>query len=222
MQPQPWVKERAKALNKTLVGLGRAMGGLDGSRITEIIAGTRRVQPAEVAPMAEYLEVSYEDVYERLFGVVHKSIPKGASHRSDTTRIDHTATVLIPYWEVTAPGDGSGVTLALIRTESWVSAPQDLRLSESAFAVQAWDESNEPWVRRGSTLFVKGRQMPRNGQWGLFCRSGNLDAGTIESPLVGILLARKGASWLVQIGLTKVTLAMADYPLVWLIEFIKP
>lgn len=70
MQPQPWIKPRCKELGKTLKGLGEAMGGLDGSRITEIIAGTRRVDAQEVQPMADYLQLSYEVVYGRLFGSV--------------------------------------------------------------------------------------------------------------------------------------------------------
>lgn len=70
MQPQPWIKPRVKELGKTLKGLGDAMGGLDGSRITEIMAGTRRVDAQEVAPMAAYLELPYEVVYSRLFGSV--------------------------------------------------------------------------------------------------------------------------------------------------------
>jgi len=70
MQPQPWIKPRVKELGKTLAGLGAAMGGLDGSRITEIMAGTRRVQSNEVALMSAYLELPYEVVYSRLFGSV--------------------------------------------------------------------------------------------------------------------------------------------------------
>lgn len=70
MQPQPWIKTRVKHLGKTLSGLGKAMGGLDSSRITEIMAGTRRVHAEEVRPMAAYLELPYEDVYSRLFGGV--------------------------------------------------------------------------------------------------------------------------------------------------------
>jgi hypothetical protein len=70
MQPQPWIKPRVRELGKTLTGLGQAMGGLDGSRITEIMAGTRRVQSAEVSKMAAYLELPYEVVYGRLFGSV--------------------------------------------------------------------------------------------------------------------------------------------------------
>jgi hypothetical protein len=70
MQPQPWIKARVRELGKTLTGLGKAMGGLDGARITEIMAGTRRVQPQEAIAMARYLELPYADVYARLYGSV--------------------------------------------------------------------------------------------------------------------------------------------------------
>jgi hypothetical protein len=81
MQPQPWIKPRVKELGKTLQGLGHAMGGLDGSRITEIMAGTRRVQPTEVSKMADYLELPYEVVYGRLFGSVPSAV-SGDVHRA--------------------------------------------------------------------------------------------------------------------------------------------
>lgn len=70
MQPQPWIKPRARELGKTLSGLGEAMGGLDGARITEIMAGTRRVQPAEAKAMAAYLELPYDVVSQRLYGSI--------------------------------------------------------------------------------------------------------------------------------------------------------
>lgn len=70
MHPQPWIKSRVREIGKTLAGLGRAMGGLDGSRITEIMAGIRRVRVDEVEPMAQFLNLPYEVVYGRLFGSV--------------------------------------------------------------------------------------------------------------------------------------------------------
>lgn len=70
MQPQPWIKARVKELGKTLKGLGTAMGGLDAARITEIMAGTRRVQPPEVEALAVYLELPRETVHARFYGVV--------------------------------------------------------------------------------------------------------------------------------------------------------
>ncbi len=71
MQSQPWIKLRVKELpGKTLRGLGQVMGGLDGSRLTEIMAGTRRVQQSEAEAMAVYLELPYEVVHGRLFGSI--------------------------------------------------------------------------------------------------------------------------------------------------------
>jgi hypothetical protein len=224
MQPQPWIKARIKELpGKTLRGLGQAMGGLDGSRITEIMAGTRRVQPGEVAPMAEYLEMPHNEVYGLLFGITPESIAKSDSHAPVTARLDSSQTVLVPLWDVVLPGGtGSGDILQLAKTASWVAAPQELRLAKDTFAAQVWDDDHAPWIRRGSTLFVNPSQKPRDGQWALFLLSADLDAGIIQKPCIGVLLNRRGTAWNIQRGASKSVLTVADYPLAWLIEFIKP
>lgn len=226
MQPQPWIKARVKELpGKTLRGLGLAMGGLDGSRLTEIMAGTRRVQPAEVAPMAEYLEMAHDEVYGRLFGITPESRAKSEDHRLVANRVDSSPTVLIPLWEIALPGGtGSGDTLQLVKTASWVPAPQELRptTSKDIFATQLWDDDHAPWVRRGATLFVNPSKKPRDGDWALFLQSADLSTGSILNPAVGILLARKGNSWAIQRGMGRLSLALADWPICWLIEFIKP
>lgn len=226
MQPQPWIKARVKELpGKTLRGLGQAMGGLDGSRLTEIMAGTRRVQPAEVGPMAEYLEMAHGDVYARLFGISPESRAKSEDHSVDAKGMDISQTALIPLWDIALPGGtGSGDILQLIKTASWVPAPHELRatLAKNMFAVQMWEDDHAPWVRRGATLFVNPSKKPRDGDWALFLLSADFDAGTIRNPSVGVLLGRKGHSWGIQKGLGRLSLAMADWPLCWLIEFIKP
>lgn len=198
------------------------MGGLDGSRLTEIMAGTRRVQPAEIEPMAKYLELPYDDVYARLFGISPESRAKSDSHTPITTRIDTSSVVLVPLWDITQPGAASGDNLLLSKSASWEAAPQELRLVQNSFAVRAWDDDNAPWMRRGATIFVNTSKKPRDGDWGLFFSSGGVEAGEIVNPSVALLLAKKGSSWGVQRGLTKTTLALAAFPFCWLIEWIKP
>lgn len=228
MEPQPWIKIRVNELKgqgkeKTLKGLGQAMGGVDGSRITEIGAGTRRVKAVEIEPMAKYLEMPVDEVYSRLFGITPESRANIAGHAPVTTRIDTSATVLVPLWDITSPGSGaSGDQLLLTKSESWEAAPQEARLVQNSFAVRAWDDDNAPWVPRGATLFVNPTKKPRDGQWGLFFRSGGVEAGEIRNPSVSLLLHLRGNSWAVQRGMARLTLALAEWPFVWLIEWIKP
>jgi hypothetical protein len=222
------IKDRIKELKaagkrKTLRGLGQAMGGLDGSRLTEIMAGTRRVQPSEVGPMAEYLEMAHNDVYAKLFGIVPESIPKNGSHAPVTNRVDNSPTVLVPLWEIALPGGtGSGGTLQLVKTASWTAAPQDLRLSTETFATQVWDDDHAPWLARGSTLFVNPLKKPRDGQWAFFLGADDREAGIIQKPCIAVLLNRRSGGWNIQRGMVKSVLPLTDYPMCWLIEFIKP
>ncbi len=222
MKAQSWIKPRVRELGKTLRGLGQAMGGLDGSRLTEIMAGTRRVQPVEIEPMARYLELPYDDLYARLFGITPESRAKSASHGPVTSRVDTSSTVLVPLWDIAQPGAASGDQLLLSKSGSWESAPQDLRLVQNSFAVRAWDDDNAPWVARGATLFVNPSKKPRDGQWALFFSSGGVDAGEVTNPSVGLLLGRRGNSWAIQRGMARMALALAEWPFVWLIEWIKP
>lgn len=223
MQPQPWIKVRTRELGKTLRGLGVAMGGLDGSRVTEIMAGTRRVKAAEVAPMAEFLEMTYDDVYARLFGSAPESRPKIESHSPVTSRVDTAASVLVPLWDITAPGGtASGATLQLSKSGSWVAAPQELRLVQNSFAVQAWDDDNAPWVRRGATLFVNPSKKARDGDWCLFLGSGDWESGILDRPCMGLLLGRTATTWKIQRGSHKTILSQSDWPHNWLVEWVKP
>jgi hypothetical protein len=225
MQPQPWIKARIKELGKpkTLRGLGLAMGGLDSARLTEIGAGTRSVKAGEIAPMAEYLEMTYDEVYGRLFGTPPESRTKNEHHNLVTSRIDTAQTVLVPLWDITAPGGtASGAQLQLTKSGSWVAAPQELRLVQNSFAVQAWDDDNAPWVPRGSTLFVNPSKKARDGQWCLFLASEDWASGLLERPCMGLLLGRTATTWKVQRGSHKTILTQADWPHNWLIEWIKP
>jgi hypothetical protein len=225
MQPQPWIKARVKELRKSLKGLGEAMGNLDGSRITEIMAGTRRVQLTEVEPMARFLEMTYQDVYDRLFGTAPESRPKSVSHPLATTRIDTSATVLVPLWQARETGGlGSGVFLHLVRSDSWAAAPAELRLIKDALAVQYWSDDNLPWLKRGSTLFVIPSSKAREGDCCILAVEFDPIAGTITSPRAGMLLggASTSSAWKLRQGAKDVLVSKTDWPLNFKVEWIKP
>jgi hypothetical protein len=65
MRKNEWIKERLEELEKTAVGLAAAMK-VAGPRITDIYKGERKVKGSELAPMAEFLEMSVDEVMKRL------------------------------------------------------------------------------------------------------------------------------------------------------------
>lgn len=221
MKPQPWIKPRVRELGKTLRALGEAMGGLDGSRLTEIMAGTRRVQPPEIEPMAKYLELPYDEVYMRLFGISPESRANSASHQAVSNKVDTSVSVLIPLWNIRALAGGQGGEI-LQMSDSLAAAPAELRLVPDSFAVHYWDDLNLPFLRRGATLFVNPSSVPRIGDWCLFTGRRDADSGILQNPRVGLLMGKKALSWIFQQGPTKGFLAVADWPIAMLIEWIKP
>lgn len=155
-------------------------------------------------------------------GLPNVSRIKNEDHKPATSLIDVTPTVLVPLWEITALGSAGGEQLQLTKSESWVMAPQEMRHAKNIFAASYWDDDNAPWVRRGATLYVNPSRVPRDGDWALFFRTVDQVAGLITNPSVGLLLHKRGNSWAVQRGMARLTLALADWPICWLVEWIKP
>jgi len=60
-----WISARLKSLRVTKGSLARSLG-IDPARVSEIVAGRRNVQVAEIPVMAEILQMSTEELVARL------------------------------------------------------------------------------------------------------------------------------------------------------------
>lgn len=77
-----WIDDRLDALGKTKIGLAQALNLRRPATINDMVAGKRAIRPDEIKPMADYLEMSEAEVYERVSGspggVMARDIPANA------------------------------------------------------------------------------------------------------------------------------------------------
>ena len=57
----PWLKSRLREISRTPAGLARHLD-IGGPRVYEMIAGRRSMQPAEIAPAAEFLDWTIDEL----------------------------------------------------------------------------------------------------------------------------------------------------------------
>ena len=61
----PWLKSRLREIGRTPAGLARHLD-IGGPRVYEMIAGRRSMQPAEIAPAAEFLDWTIDELMRHL------------------------------------------------------------------------------------------------------------------------------------------------------------
>lgn len=167
MIPQPWIKTRCKELGKTLKGLGQAMGELDGSRITEILAGTRRVQPVEAQAMAIYLELPYEVVSERLYG----SVPTIGGDVRSQRPVQWAEPQTLPLYA--ARDLGGGIVELSIDPAKSVPVPAFSQPIAGAFLCYVATDHMAPAYERGDSVLINPIQPPAPGNDVLLISGGN-------------------------------------------------
>jgi len=113
-EKMPWLKTRLRELGRTPTALAKALG-IAAPRVYEMIAGRRHIQQSEIAPMAEFLDWSIEEINRHL--PAHSRLPLAV--------ITH------------APGAGMTETSAVIRQvcEMVKSAPKPVDMDEIRDAV---------------------------------------------------------------------------------------
>lgn len=188
MQQQSWIKPRVRDLGKTLAGLGRAMGGLDGARVTEIMAGTRRVQPQEAVAMAAYLELPVSEVYSRLYG----SVPSVSGDVRDAraASVEQTRIML----RVLAARDLGGGVMEISRDTAALTVP-DGHSVPAPFRCYVTTEHMVPAYEVGDDLEVDPALPVTDGADVVLFSGGD---GTVVNATLRRLLSRSETHWKVK------------------------
>lgn len=216
------------ALIKQLDGLPRGARaelarelGINPDVLSKLLNTKRKITAEEADTIRKFM-VKHgisEGLYSQSDSQVHKKV---ILRERDMRSLDAGVGVLVPLWIIGSPvADVAGAAMSIAKSEGdFEFAPMDLKTKDSAFAVQAWDDTNAPWLRRGSLLYVM-RATGRDGDWCLFGKTAGRRGTDLKSPMVGLLLAKTTTVWRIQVGTERSSLPLNEWAVAWRIIYTK-
>jgi hypothetical protein len=132
---------------------------------------------------------------------------------------DNDTALRVWLWQTYDHSEGAGASVHMVKSEDRVPAPDALRDIKQAFAVKMWDESNGPYLPRGTILFV---ERPYGGSQGDLCLfAASATETEITKPVVGILGEENKNVWHVLQDSDAIDLPKRDFPLCWVITHFR-
>ncbi len=201
MPENAWIKSRLRGVGKKQVDLARALG-LPSPRITEIIKGERRVQIAEIEPMANLLQMDLPEL-AKLLGVgpdvsrppavTPQTIPPDADLRRNPPEPRVVSPRDLPIYGAAEGGDGS----MILDNEpiEYADRPPNLFGVRGAYGVYVVNESMAPAYEQGDKIHIHPGRPLKPGKDTLFIAE--TDDGTRHA-LVKRLLRVTDRAWKVQ------------------------
>ena len=169
-----WISARLKSLRVTKGSLARSLG-IDPARVSEIVAGRRNVQVAEIPVMAEILQMSTEELVARL-------TPRKMALQQEAQRQANPASTLppLPQGAVTdlpapaqmprnlpvygsARGGIDGSFEMNGQSMDYVERPPSLAAARNAYAVYVQGDSMSPRFEAGWLLHINPTRPVRRG-----------------------------------------------------------
>jgi plasmid maintenance system antidote protein VapI len=214
-----WLRGRLVEIGKTGADFARALQ-IPTSRVYEMIAGKRRLQPTEVGRAARFLDMTEAELVARLEGLDLSDTKKqdeknvvqiGGNNRQPYS--DITERPLVLYRTVLLDGRRGSFMLHREPTDE-VPRPFFLKFSHQAFAIKVQDDANYPMYRRWDTLIIDPGGSTVTGEDHLFTQ--DLDPDGVIS-VIGCLKHSTGSHWIVHHYGTKQDqeLAKAEFPRAW-------
>jgi SOS-response transcriptional repressor LexA len=173
-QRRKWLEDLFAQTGKTRAGLARQLS-VDASRVSEMIAGTRRMTPAEIAGAAVYFGVSPEQLFAaetaRTPMATHLQIP-AQMPRIDVTWPD-TPIIAPPFATMpkdvpvygTVVGGNSGGFHMNGEVVDRVRRPPGLADVRGAFALYISGDSMEPRYFAGERVYINPARPPAVGDF---------------------------------------------------------
>jgi hypothetical protein len=219
-QNMRWLRSRLVEIDKTGADFARALQ-IPTSRVYEMLAEKRRIQPTELGRAARFLEMSEAELVARIEGREWNESNKHTEENVPQIREnnrqpygDITGHPLLVYRAVNFDHKGGGRFMLYKEPSDEVPRPFFLKFSQNAFAIKVLDDANAPVYRRWDTVLIDPGGSTVQGEDHLFTKE--LDPDGVLS-VVGCLKASTGAHWTVHHYGTKQDqdLAKADYPRAW-------
>ena len=218
-QNMRWLRSRLVEIGKTGADFARALQ-IPTSRVYEMMAEKRRLQPTEVGRAARFLEMTEAELVARLEGrdlneikkQADESLPQvGGNNRQPYSDISERPLVL--YRSVLLDGRRGSFMLHREPTDE-VPRPFFLKFSYQAFAIKVQDDANYPMYRRWDTVIIDPAGSTVINEDHLFTQ--DLDPEGVLS-VIGCLKQSTGTHWIVHLYGTKQDqeLTKAEFPRAW-------
>jgi hypothetical protein len=202
---QSWLDDRLAELpGKNKTGLARAIGSTP-PRISEIIAGDRRVQEHEWAPMAEYLEWTLQRLHQAVEGTAADDHTLVQQEDMPKLSID------LPRW--LSESLSGGEFKITPEQQELVERPSRLKSSVNAFAFWIFGSELTPAFEAGDTVFIDPTRPVKPNDDCLFAKG--YTQGSKE-PFYGVvrrLVREEPDSWIVRLyeDRDEITLPKSEY-----------
>jgi plasmid maintenance system antidote protein VapI len=153
-----WMRERLGELDKSGADLARALG-IPKSRVSEMLAGKRRLQPNEIRPVARFLEIPEAQVVANLSVTLNANKEQNEEIVSQIVGnnrqpIRDLSIPLVVYRTVLIEGGRRGGFMLFQEPVDEVPRPFFLKFSTKAFATKVLNDDNHPVYKRWDTVMV--------------------------------------------------------------------
>jgi plasmid maintenance system antidote protein VapI len=213
-----WMRDRLGELDKSGAELARALG-IPKSRVSEMLAGKRRLQPNEIRPVARFLEIPEAQVVANLSVTLNANkeqieeiVPQiGGNNRQP---IRDLQSPLVVYRTVLIEGGRRGGFMLFQEPIDEVPRPFFLKFSAKAFATKILNDDNHPVYKRWDTVAVDPGGSMALGEDHMFSPDVSPDG---DIAVIGCLKQITASNWIVHCYGTKQDqeLPRSEYPHAW-------
>jgi transcriptional regulator with XRE-family HTH domain len=156
-----WLRERLGELGRSSADLARALG-IPKSRVSEMLAGRRRLQPHEIQPIARFLQLTEAQIIENLGLPLNASKEQNGgtvsqvfgNNRQPVANLDSSLRPLVVYRTLLSESAGRGGVMLYAEPVDEVPRPFFLKFSHKAFAIKVLNDDNHPVYKRWDTILV--------------------------------------------------------------------
>jgi plasmid maintenance system antidote protein VapI len=214
-----WMRDRLEDVGKSGADLARALG-IPNSRVSEMLAGKRRLQPNEIRPAARFLRMTEAQVVANLGGEwnanreqTEEIVPQIGGNERQLVG-DVLGNPLVVYRTVVIDGSKRGGFMLYAEPIDEVPRPFLLKFSKSAFAVKVLTDENFPVYKRWDTVLIDPGGSHALGEDHMF--TPNLAPSGGHS-VIGCLKQSTPSHWIVHLYGTKQDheLPRSEYPHAW-------
>lgn len=209
-----WMRQRLDFLGMRPTDMSRALNHSSTSRVYELLDGRRKIQPAELRPMAALLRMQVPQMLQAESGV---PLDRLSPPLFDHMTVDGVPPLRVLRAEPIPIGNPQPGRWLVQGTEAAILArPELLYFAPRAFALIVQDEANAPVYHPRDHILINPDLPVRELDDCLFCSSLDPDIRTEVTVQVARLCKKNHRDWTVkQYGDTERKIPKKDWPGCW-------